>query len=199
MWTFFNAPAPGSPYGERRGWGFENRTIQPRPTIMPVRTTTKGLRAVYVNTKCTTPHTLHPSMIGALEELERIRLSVQARPFDPATLVQPARAQWSELPHLVAAFARCTQEWPESDLYTHFISPADMQARWKFAATLPLAHPHWGTLMVDVIHDASVPGGHAIGGIEYLDRVMGRPIAVAELVAMLHGARTAREARRDRA
>jgi len=148
------------------------------------------MRVVYA--KSNTPRTADAFEICTLAELERIRAAVQARPFDPSTLVAQALLQWSELPHLAHAFAQCTQEWPESDLYTHFIAPAEMEARWQFAATLPLAHPQLGTLMVEIIHDASAPAGYAIGGIEYLDRVMGRHMTLEEFLAMMDGARAVR-------
>lgn len=95
-------------------------------------------------------------------------------PFDPTLLVALAQEQWSDMPQLALAFARCTAQWPErgGDLYTHFIAPKHMRARWKFHASRFLQHPTWGTLVVDVIHDSEVPGGLAIGGMEYLDRVM---------------------------
>ncbi|MBK8498875.1 MAG: hypothetical protein IPL52_08670 [Flavobacteriales bacterium] len=119
--------------------------------------------------------------------------------FDPASLVQAARAQWAHWPQLALAFMRCTRSWPESELYTHFLSPTERKNRWKFAANIPLAHPTLGTLLVDIIHDAAVPGGYSIGGIEHLDRVLGRHMPVEEFHALMQWSReenAKREARR---
>lgn len=95
------------------------------------------------------------------------------QPFDPRLCMQLARAQWRDRPQLAEAFARCTTQWPrrEEGLYTAFMAPRHKAERWRFAGNLFLMHPEWGELLVDVIHDPEVPGGLAIGGIEYLDRV----------------------------
>lgn len=127
------------------------------------------------------------------------RLHHPGLPFDPASLVQAARAQWAQWPHLALAFARCARAWPESERYTHFLPPTERKSRWKFAANIPLAHPTLGTLLVDIIHDATAPGGHAIGGIEYLDRVLGRHMPVEECLALMQWSReenAKRQARR---
>ena len=73
--------------------------------------------------------------------------------FDPTHFVQLAQQQWSNRPQLAAAFARCTAQWPESELYTHFVAPLHRPACWKFAGSLFLDHPTLGTLLVDVLHD----------------------------------------------
>lgn len=98
------------------------------------------------------------------------------QPFDPTEFVQLAKEQWSDMPQLAIAFARCTAQWArrEEGLYTHFIAPLHMDASWKFAGSRFLQHPTLGRLVVDVLHDETVPGGFSIGGIEYLDRVMRR-------------------------
>jgi hypothetical protein len=95
-------------------------------------------------------------------------------PFDPSLLVQLAYQQWKDHPKLVVAFARCTAQWPSSAYYTYLLAPAYHQERWRFAGSLFLDHPTWGTLAVDVLHDTNSLEGFTIGGIEFLDRVMGR-------------------------
>lgn len=120
-----------------------------------------------------------------LAELERRRRAVKPEPFDPGKLPALAYVQWEDGEALAEAFARCTAQWPESELYTHFLSPADQRRKWKFAGTRFLAHPELGTLAVDLIHDPGSPSGFSIGGIEYLDRVMGMHISVHEMEKML--------------
>ena len=101
--------------------------------------------------------------------------------FDPTHFVQLAQQQWSNRPQLAAAFARCTAQWSESELYTHFVAPLHRPGCWKFAGSLFLDHPTLGTLLVDVLHDTKAPGGYAIGGMEYMDRVLGRRTSAAEM------------------
>lgn len=102
-------------------------------------------------------------------------------PFDPSPFVQLAQQQWSDRPALAAAFARCTAQWARNALYTYFVAPMHRTARWKFAGSLFLDHPTLGTLLVDVLHDANAPGGLSIGGMEFFDRVMGRPTNAVEM------------------
>lgn len=104
--------------------------------------------------------------------------------FDPSLFVHLARQQWSDRPALAAAFARCTATWQRNDLYTYFLAPLHRPVRWNFAGSLFLDHPTLGTLVVDVLHDANAPGGLSIGGMEYLDRVMGRSTSAAEMEGM---------------
>ncbi len=98
------------------------------------------------------------------------------RPFDPASLVQAVREQFPSRPEWAEAFARCTREWPRNELYTHFLSYPEFLKRWNYAGGFFLQHPTLGALAVDTIHDADAPVGISIGGIEYLDRVMGHPV-----------------------
>lgn len=93
--------------------------------------------------------------------------------LDGAALALLAQAQFPAHPELAAAFERVTRGWEESDLYTRCIDPMEFLSRWDFAFSEFLDHPEWGTLTIDFVHDADGPGGIAIGGIEYLDRVMG--------------------------
>lgn len=94
--------------------------------------------------------------------------------FDPTLLAQLVREQFPEQPVFVEAFARCTREWPESELYTYFIDPAQHESKWKFAGSFILRHPVLGELVVDALDDPAVPSGISIGGMEYLDRVIAR-------------------------
>ena len=123
-------------------------------------------------------HIVHPSpnFVLPLEliELEERRLRDPGKPFDPRALVQAVRAACPERPELQDAFALCTHEWPESDLYTYFIPWKDHDVKWKYAGGFTMPHSPWGELVVDLVHDTSAKGGVAIGGIEYMDRVMGR-------------------------
>ena len=101
--------------------------------------------------------------------------------FDPAPLVRAARAQWSDRPQLAEAFARCVRGWSTDGLYTWFLPPLERAGRWRLAGNLLLQVPGLGALVVDILHDSTVPGGLSIGGIEYLDRVMGHPTEVCRL------------------
>lgn len=114
-------------------------------------------------------------------------------PFDPTPLVEAARAQYPSKPEWAMAFALCTRRWERSELYTYFISPPDKRARWSYAGGFFLEHPVLGTVTVDLIHDPNGPGGIAIGGVEWLDVVMGRRISVTELRHMFLSARIAFE------
>jgi hypothetical protein len=95
------------------------------------------------------------------------------QPFDPRVFVGLARVQWSDMPQLADAFARCTASWYESaeQLYTHFLSPQARRQRGDYAGSRLLEHPSLGTLAVLVYHDAQAPEGLSLGGMEYLDRV----------------------------
>lgn len=59
--------------------------------------------------------------------------------------------------------------------------PQEHDGRWRFAGTIFLQVTGLGGLVVDTVHDAKVPGGRSIGGIEHLDQVMGHPTDVARL------------------
>jgi hypothetical protein len=100
------------------------------------------------------------------------RINSPGIPFDPSELVALAREQWPDQPEVAEAFAYCQRQWPESELYTHFLSTKDRATRWNYCGGGWLTHPTLGTLIVDFIHDPTVPGGRAIGGMEYLTRVM---------------------------
>ena len=95
-------------------------------------------------------------------------------PFDPRLYVQLARAQWCDMPLLAVAFERCTAHWYRSEehLYSHFLSPKDRRLCGPHVGCRFLQHPTLGRLVVDVHRNNDVPGGLAISGIEYLERVM---------------------------
>ncbi len=101
--------------------------------------------------------------------------------FDPAPLVRAARTQWTGRPLLVKALARCVRAWSTDELYTCFMPPLEQKGRWRFAGNLFLQVPEVGALVVDFIHDTTVSGGLSVGGIEYLDQVMGHPADVGRL------------------
>lgn len=108
----------------------------------------------------------------AMRQMEARRAAQVSTPFDPAELVQLATEQWPEQPLVAAAFALCTAEWPESELYTHFIPYAD-RLRFHCNGGDRLQHPSLGELVVDFAKDDRVAGGIRVYGIEYMDRVMG--------------------------
>jgi len=123
-----------------------------------------------------------------LADLEAHYRSREVRsPFDPSGLPELARAKYPEYPWLAAALRACTVQWKKDELYSHFIDPATHATDWKFAGTLMLDCPVRGGLAIDVLKD------HRIGGIEFLDAVMGRPTSAEALQrlmrAMAPGAR----------
>ena len=125
------------------------------------------------------------------------RFNNPGRPFDHTSLVKAVRQQYPDRPLWAAAFARCTREWPKSELYTYFLSPMEVERNWKYAGGFFLEHPTLGTLAVDTTYDAAAPGGRAIGGIEYLDRVLGRHVPVEELRDAMRSVRAAYNARKQ--
>lgn len=94
--------------------------------------------------------------------------------FDPSALVALARAQYPHLPQVADAFGRLTAIWHHTALYSHFLSYGTRTAHWRFLCSFPLQHPLLGRLQVDLVHDPQHAGRPAIGGVEYLDRVLGR-------------------------
>ena len=118
---------------------------------------------------------------------ERVRLmSMQRTAFNGKDLAPLALAQWPDRPELAAAFARCTVQWLESDKYTYLVDPFKPEL-WRYAGGVTLECPVLGSLNVDVLEDGS------IGGIEFMDAVMGRPTSAEALQralrAMAPGAR----------
>jgi hypothetical protein len=125
-------------------------------------------------------HPARAAHVVAYEELYLAWYTKQSRtvgePFDPRGLVAAARNQWRQWPHLIAALERCTMRFPESLLYDHFIPPLMVRTQWRFVGTYFLDHTPWGEVALDVIHDPQNPGGFAIGGMEYFERVMRWPV-----------------------
>lgn len=116
--------------------------------------------------------------------------AIEPEPCDFSDLVPLARTQWTEYPLIADSFARCTTQWPESELYTYFIDPTTIHkpgSAWQFAGNFFLSCPVRGTLVVDVMKDGS------IGGIEYLDRVMGHKVNMPALLAAMERACEQRE------
>lgn len=156
------------------------------------RRTVGGYRGGYGDTRTTDPNTMQPQPNTPRQKPQRLAHVVAyeeaylawyqkenrivGEPFDPSSLVAAARRQWRQWPHLIAALERCTMRFPESLLYDYFLSPKDRRAHWKFAGTYFLEHPEWGELALDVIHDPQNPGGFAISGMEYFERVMCWPV-----------------------
>ncbi len=106
------------------------------------------------------------------------RVNSPGEHFDPTSLVKLARRQWSNRRDLADSFARCTRQWPRNELYTYFINPYTPDkpgCRWDFAMNLMLSCPERGVLVVDIMKDCS------IGGIEFLDRVMGHPVDLGQI------------------
>lgn len=101
--------------------------------------------------------------------------------FDPTPLVRAARAQWTDRPELAEALTRCVRGW-STGLYTYFLRPCDRKQHWRFAGNLFLQVPGLGAVVVDILQDTATPGGLRIGGVEYLDKVLGHPTDAARLV-----------------
>jgi hypothetical protein len=111
-----------------------------------------------------------------LADLEAHYLKMEKRmPFDPSGLPELARAKWPSHPWLADALRACTVQWAKDELYSYFIDPATRATQWKFQCTLMLDCPRRGGLAIDILQ------GHRIGGIEFLDAVMGRPTSAEGL------------------
>lgn len=138
----------------------------------------RRMNALTTNTTTMQTQQQHIETLSAFER-EYLDWYVRAHdtvgePFDPQVYLQLARAQWSTRPQLAETFARCTAHWyaSEEHLYSYFCAPMHRRLRGDHVGCLYLQHPTLGRLVVDVRHDADVPGGLAVSGIEYLDRVM---------------------------
>ncbi len=107
-------------------------------------------------------------------------------PFDPAALANLVRAQHPTLPQLAQALERATAIWPRNTFYSYFLSYMDRRQHWHFLFSFPLHHPVLGDLVVDAVRDPRQPERMAIGGVEYLSRVMGRLPDVDPAITLLH-------------
>lgn len=99
------------------------------------------------------------------------------QPFHLAPVLAAALAQWHDRPQFIAPLMRCTQQWPESRLYTWL---CDAHAD---AATLgPTRHAGggqlwcaaYGALVVDFHAPLTDPTQVFATGIEFLDLVLAR-------------------------
>jgi hypothetical protein len=92
------------------------------------------------------------------------------KPYDPAWLVELARAQLPEEPWLPAALAACTMARQESAAYIHFVDRADGDesgSEWQAQTDLVLDHPTEGELVLDILE------GNRVGGVEFLAKLAG--------------------------
>jgi len=90
------------------------------------------------------------------------------KPYDPAWLIELAKAQHPEEAWLPAALAACTMARQESAAYIHFVRQADPEepgSEWQAQTDLTLRHPTEGELVLDVLE------GNRIGGVEFLAKL----------------------------
>lgn len=120
----------------------------------------------------------------ALRRLANESRHTKGQVFDPRPLVQAAREQWADRPDLIAALSRCTRQWPESRLYTHFhdaVANRSGAAQWRHAGGRGLQCAVHGELLVDFRTHVKDPHRFEISGIEFMDLVMGRRITDSHL------------------
>lgn len=92
------------------------------------------------------------------------------KPYDPAWLVELAKAQHPEEAWLPAALAACTMARQESAAYIHFVNKADPDepsSEWQEQMDITLKHPTEGELVLDILE------GNRIGGVEFLAKLSG--------------------------
>jgi hypothetical protein len=90
------------------------------------------------------------------------------KPYDPAWLVELAKAQLPEEGWLPGALAACTRARQESAAYIHFVNPADPNepgSEWEIQTDLTLHHPTEGDLVLDILE------GNRVGGVEFLAKL----------------------------
>lgn len=119
-----------------------------------------------------------------MEWYER-KVVAKGEPFDGQAMADLALVQWPLELQLSEAFTHCRRIWHRNELYSYFMRPNELDGRWRFAGNRWLAHPELGTLLVDLVHDERVQGGIAIGGMEYMDRVLGWHKSVEEWLQLL--------------
>ena len=88
--------------------------------------------------------------------------------YDPAWLIELAKAQLPDETWLPAALAACTMARQESAAYIHFVSDADPDepgSEWQSQTDLVLKHPTEGELVLDVLE------GNRIGGVEFVAKL----------------------------
>ncbi len=121
----------------------------------------------------TMPKAARKAMFADLEA-HYLRQEVRSA-FDPSGLPELALEKYPSHPWVAEALRACTVQWAKDALYSHFIAPAARATEWKFQCTLMLDCPKRGGLAIDILK------GHRIGGIEFLDAVMGRPTSAEGL------------------
>jgi len=92
------------------------------------------------------------------------------KPYDPAWLVELAKAQVPEEAWLPAALAACTMALQESEAYIHFVHRADSDepdSEWESQTDIVLKHPTEGELVLDILE------GNRVGGVEFLSKLGG--------------------------
>ena len=92
------------------------------------------------------------------------------KPYDPAWLIELAKAQLPEEDWVPAALARCTRARQESEAYIHFVNPADPNdpgSEWDVQTDFTLRHPTEGDLVLDILE------GNRVGGVEFLSKLSG--------------------------
>ena len=92
------------------------------------------------------------------------------KPYDPAWLVELAKAQLPEEPWLPGALAACTMARQESEAYIHFVDrsePDGLASEWAEQTDLILKHPTEGELVLDILE------GNRVGGVEFLAKLGG--------------------------
>ncbi|MEO8066768.1 MAG: hypothetical protein ABI599_03635 [Flavobacteriales bacterium] len=117
--------------------------------------------------------------VGHEREYQEWYSGKPAQPFQPMPFVYAAREQWADRPDLVRALAGCTQQWPESELYTHLHDPSLEHRegrKWRHAGTFPLTCPEFGEMLVDINSHMVDPKHFKIRGIEFLDRAFSRSV-----------------------
>ena len=90
------------------------------------------------------------------------------QPYDPAWLVEWARANRPDLPWLAYALARCTRAAQGGRAYLYFVDPGDANqpgAEWQWEQNLAVDHPREGTLVLDILT------GRRVGGMEIMRRM----------------------------
>ena len=88
------------------------------------------------------------------------------QPYDPAWLVQLARAQHPESPWLAEALARCRLAVGAGSPYVHFASAEQANrpgAEWQYRESISLHDPEVGLVVVDVLEDGRIGGIELVG------------------------------------
>jgi hypothetical protein len=89
--------------------------------------------------------------------------------YDPTWLVELAKTQRPDLPWLAKSLAQCIQcHWQRRRIYVYFVDPESANqpdADWQFRETLPLKHPEFGCILLDILED------NRVGGVEFYDRL----------------------------